>query len=74
MKIIQVSDTHIVPPGRGLWGFDPRARLEACIADVNARHGDADLCILTGDLTDRGEPEAYGELREILARCGCRPA
>ncbi|MEM7223410.1 MAG: phosphodiesterase [Pseudomonadota bacterium] len=67
MKIIQVSDTHIVPPGRGLWGFNPRARLEACIADINAHHGDADLCIVTGDLTDRGEPEAYGDLREILA-------
>ena len=67
MKIIQISDTHIVPPGQGLWGFDPRANLEACVADINGRHGDAELCIVTGDLTNRGEPEAYAELREILA-------
>ena len=36
MKIIQISDTHIVPPGRGLWGFNPRANLEACVDDINA--------------------------------------
>ena len=68
MKLIQISDTHIVPPGRSLWGLDPRARLEACVDHVNAHHGDAELCIVTGDLTDRGEPEAYHQLETILAR------
>ena len=66
MKIIQVSDLHIVPPGIRLLGYDPRARLEACIADINARHGDGDYCLFTGDLADRGAPEAYASLREAL--------
>lgn len=66
MKIIQVTDVHMVPRGRNLLGLNPRARLEACFADINRNHGDAAYCILTGDLADRGEPAAYVELRELL--------
>ena len=66
MKLIQVSDLHLVPPGLRLLGLDPRARLEAAIADINANHGDAEMCLLTGDLADRGAPEAYDILRECL--------
>jgi 3',5'-cyclic AMP phosphodiesterase CpdA len=50
-----------------LLGIDPRARLEAAIADINRHHSDAALCLFTGDLADRGEPEAYDALRETLA-------
>ncbi len=67
MKLIQVSDLHFVPPGTRLFGLDPRARLEAAIADINRHHGDAELCLFTGDLADRGAPEAYEALRETLA-------
>ena len=67
MKIIQISDTHMVPPGTALLGLDPRARLEACVADINADHRDAACCIVTGDLVDGGEPAAYAELRAVLA-------
>ncbi len=67
MKLIQVSDLHFVPPGTRLYGLDPRARLDAAIADINARHPDAELCLFTGDLTDSGAPEAYTSLRESLA-------
>jgi 3',5'-cyclic AMP phosphodiesterase CpdA len=66
MKIVQVTDTHMVPPGTALLGIRPRERLEACIADINAHHGDAACCILTGDLADRGAPAAYEELRAAL--------
>ncbi len=67
MKLIQVSDLHFVPPGTRLFGLDPRARLEAAIADINQHHGDAELCLFTGDLADHGAPEAYQALRETLA-------
>ncbi len=67
MKLIQVSDLHFVPPGTRLFGLDPRARLEAAIADINQHHGDAELCLFTGDLADHGTPEAYQALRETLA-------
>jgi len=67
MKLIQVTDLHLLRPGLGIFGIDPKARLEACIEDINRHHGDAALCIFTGDLTDRGEPEAFALLREVLA-------
>jgi 3',5'-cyclic AMP phosphodiesterase CpdA len=67
IKLIQVSDLHFVPPGTRLFGLDPRARLEAAVADINAHHNDAELCLFTGDLADHGVPEAYQALRETLA-------
>ena len=67
MKLIQVSDLHFVPPATSLFGLDPCARLEAAIADINQHHGDAELCLFTGDLADRGAPAAYEELRETMA-------
>ena len=70
MKLIQVSDLHFVPPGTRLLGLDPRARLEAAIADINEHHGDAEICIFTGDLADKGAPEAYESLREAIGGLG----
>ncbi len=67
MKLIQVSDLHLVLPGAHLHGLDPRARLEAAIADINTAQGDAELCLFTGDLVDNGAPEAYAALGEALA-------
>ena len=68
MKIIHVSDLHLLKPGEKVWGIDPAARLDACLADIERHHGDADFCVISGDLTDRGEIEAYALLKERLAR------
>ena len=68
MKLIQVSDLHFIPPGGRLYGLDPRERFEAAIADINENHGDAEMCLFTGDLADTGAPGAYGQLREALTR------
>lgn len=67
MKLIHVTDTHLVAAGGRLYGLDPRQRLDACIANINAHHADAALCLVTGDLTHWGQPEAYEQLREALA-------
>ena len=66
MKIIQITDLHLVPKGRSLFENDPGVRLEACIADIAANHADADLCVITGDLAHHGEHGAYIRLREAL--------
>ena len=67
MKLIHFTDTHFVGPGEMLYGLDPRARLDACIADINAHHADADLAVLTGDLTHFGDPASFGNVRESLS-------
>lgn len=67
MKIVMVTDLHLVAPGEKLFGLDPLTRLEDCIADLNRNHADADLVVFCGDLTDQGEPSAYAALADRLA-------
>jgi 3',5'-cyclic AMP phosphodiesterase CpdA len=67
MKIIQITDTHVVGPGLKLYGLDPRTRLDAAIADINRHHADAALAVVTGDLTHWGEIEAYRNFAEAIA-------
>ncbi|RUX08145.1 MAG: phosphodiesterase [Mesorhizobium sp.] len=67
MKIIQLSDPHLMAPGGRLHGSDPLARLEACLADIGRNHADADLVVISGDLTNDGERAAYAALRQALA-------
>ena len=67
MKIIQLTDTHLMPPGVVVNGVDPEKQLRAAVGDITAKHADADLLVITGDLCNYGDPEAYELLREILA-------
>lgn len=67
MKLIHLTDTHFIAPGQTLYGGDPRANLEAAVADINRHHGDAELVVVTGDLTHWSEPEAFASLAETLA-------
>lgn len=67
MKIIQLTDTHLMPPGILANGVDPESQLRAALLDILDRHADADLMVITGDLCNHGDPEAYELLREILA-------
>ncbi|WP_282609330.1 phosphodiesterase [Pelagibius sp. Alg239-R121] len=67
MKLIHLTDTHFVPRGETLYGGDPRAVLEAAVADINKHHSDADLVCITGDLTHWGETEAFESLAEVLS-------
>jgi 3',5'-cyclic AMP phosphodiesterase CpdA len=66
MKIIHLTDLHLLPPGEMLFGFDPADRLRKTINCINRDHADAELCVVTGDLTDGGDVAAYDLLRELL--------
>jgi 3',5'-cyclic-AMP phosphodiesterase len=68
MKIIHITDTHVVPDGETIYGLDPAARLATVVDDVCRRHADADLAVITGDLTDRGDAASYRRLRSLLQR------
>ncbi len=71
MKFIHITDLHLVPPGRTLYGLDPNVRLRAAIADINAHHADAEFVLITGDLVHHGEPAAYEALRDALSQLRC---
>ncbi len=68
MKIIQITDTHLVRPGETIYGLDPTARLRAVVDDILLCHADADLAVVTGDMTDRGEREAFRAFRNEISR------
>ena len=68
MKLIHLTDIHMTPMGEELHGLQPLARLQSAIDSINRFHGDAELCVITGDLTDRGERDAYETLSEALDR------
>lgn len=66
MKIVAISDTHIVPKGQASRGIDTAERLRMALADLAENHGDAVFCVLCGDLADHGDPDAYAHLAELL--------
>ncbi|MDO1585514.1 phosphodiesterase [Rhizobium oryzicola] len=66
MKIVHVTDIHLVPQPATLYGLDPRTRLDAAIDSIHADHLDADLIVLTGDLAHWGEVPAYEALRHRI--------
>lgn len=68
MKLIWLTDPHLAKPGEPLYGLDPEARLKACLDDIAANHADAELCVITGDLTHWGDEETYALLRDLLER------
>ena len=68
MKFIHITDTHLVAPGTRLHGLDPADRFSSCVDDICRHHSDAECCVITGDLADRGEDSAYQFLSEQISR------
>lgn len=65
MKVIQVSDIHLVPDSKLLFDLNPVTRFRECISHINTHHADAALVVITGDLTHDGDEPSY----RILAEC-----
>lgn len=71
VKFVVLSDLHLVEDGETSHGIDTYWRLSEGIDAVNARHGDADFCVLAGDLADLGFDGAvtpYARLKELTDR------
>ena len=64
--IVILTDLHLVPEGENLFGLCPRTRLEAAISAILRDHSHAACVLVMGDLTHRGEAEAYRVLAEVL--------
>ncbi len=67
MKLIHLSDIHLTTPGATISGRDPNANLDRALAHILADHADAELMVITGDLSDWGELADYTRLRERIA-------
>ncbi|PJI91391.1 3',5'-cyclic AMP phosphodiesterase CpdA [Yoonia maricola] len=65
-KIIWMSDPHLQAEGT-IDGLDPRKRLDAAIAFINAHHADADFAVLTGDLVGDDIAGDYAAIAQHLA-------
>ena len=68
-KFLVLSDLHLVEEGETSHGLDTYARLQAGIETINAHHGDADFCVLAGDLADlgfQGAQTPYARLKELV--------
>ncbi|MGU3436200.1 phosphodiesterase [Actinomycetes bacterium M1A6_2h] len=65
--LLHISDTHLVGGGRELHGaVDSEARLRQIFAELEASQARPDALVFTGDLTDKGERDAYSSLRAIV--------
>jgi Icc protein len=69
--VLQLSDIHL-PRDRGVrvFGADADERLAVVVEAWAATGRQADLVLLTGDLTDDGDPGAYERLARILSELG----
>lgn len=68
--LVQLSDPHIVAPGRRLAGdVDTPALLAQAVATAVALRPAA--VVLSGDLVEQGRPDEYAHLRTLLVPLGC---
>lgn len=67
MKLIHVSDPHLVAPPQTFHGVDPFARLEACLESINSLHSDAELVVFSGDIGHDVDTGVYRLAAERLA-------
>lgn len=62
--LIHVSDPHFLAGGARLGGrYDVEANFARTLAAIRAVHPDPTAIVITGDLADLGQPDAYRRLR-----------
>jgi 3',5'-cyclic AMP phosphodiesterase CpdA len=66
MKLIHLSDIHLTTPGATIGGRDPRVNFERALTHVLRDHHDAELMVITGDLSDWGDRDDYRWLKAQL--------
>ncbi len=68
MLLVQLSDLHVIAPGRQLSGFVDTGRLFAnAVSAILGLQPRPDAVLITGDLVDAGGADEYAHLRTLLA-------
>ena len=68
IRIAQISDLHIKPPGTLAYGrVDTAKALERCVATLNEFSPAPDFVVISGDLADTPTSEEYDFLKRLLA-------
>ena len=66
--LVQLTDTHIVEPGKRLYGkVDTAAHLADAVAQINAMGPPADIVMITGDLVEHPGPGTYAHFARLIA-------
>jgi len=66
MKLLQITDTHITSENELIYSINTTKRLEYIVNHINKKHADADICMITGDLTDNGDTASCITLHDVL--------
>jgi 3',5'-cyclic AMP phosphodiesterase CpdA len=67
MIIAQITDAHMTIPGQLVFGdYDPGPALRRTLEALSALRPRPDVVVFSGDLTERGAPEEYAALRDLL--------
>jgi Icc protein len=65
--IAHISDTHFLGQGRPLYGVvETEANLRQAFEQISRLGSKPEAIVITGDLADLGEPDAYARLRSIV--------
>ena len=65
--VAHISDTHFLGQGRLLYGVvETEARLRQALTQLERLSARPEAIVITGDLADLGEPDAYARLRAIV--------
>src|SRR5438128_12646918 len=68
IRIAQISDLHIKPPGTLACGrVDTAQALERCVATLNEFSPAPDFVVISGDLADTPTAEEYQYLKRLLS-------
>jgi Icc protein len=71
--IVHLSDTHLVAGDRPLYGaVDSERHLRRLFDELEASGARPEALIFTGDLADKGDPDAYETLRAIVEPAAAR--
>lgn len=71
--LVHISDTHLLAGAGRLYGrVDSEHHLRGLFDELEASQGRPEALVFTGDLADKGEPDAYERLRRIVEPAAAR--